>query len=126
MTFYDFDRNFDETQREAHRVNVSNGWWDDRRWLMTSGIHGAQANVILACLALVTSEVAEAIEAVRKHDPRTWSDAETKDTLVRELAGAVVRIMDLAEELGLPLAEAIRAEIRANTDRGHKHGGKAA
>ena len=126
MTFYDFDRNLDAVQREAHRVNVANGWWDDRRRIMTSGVPGAQANVILACLALVTSEVAEAMEAVRKHDPATWSDAETKDTLVREMAGAFVRIMDLAEELGLPLAEAIRAEIRANTDRGHKHGGKSA
>ncbi len=126
MRFHDFDQNFRALQREAHRVNVANGWWEDRRRLMTSGVPGAQANVALACLALVTSEVAEAMEAVRKHDPATWGDAETKDTLVRELAGCVVRCMDLAGELGLPLAEAIRAEIRANTARGHKHGGKAA
>ena len=126
MTFYDFDRNFDAVQREAHRVNVANGWWEDRRRLMTSGVQGAQANVILACLALVTSEVAEAMEAVRKHDPATWANAETKDTLVRELAGCVVRCMDLAGELELPLAEAIRAEIDANAARGFRHGGKAA
>ena len=126
MTLHDFAVVFASVQREAHRVNVANGWWDDRRRLMTSGVPGAQATVVLACLALVTSEVAEAMEAVRKHDPETWSDAETKDTLVRELAGCVVRCMDLSGELGLPLAEAIRAEIRANTDRGHKHGGKAA
>ena len=126
MTLNDFAIVFALVQREAHRINVANGWWDDRRRLMTSGVNGAQANVVLACLALVTSEVAEAMEAVRKHDPATWSDADTKDTLVRELAGTFVRIMDLAEELGLPLAEAIRAEIRANAARGHKHGGKAA
>ena len=126
MTRRSFEENFDAVQCEAHRVNVANGWWEDRRWLMTSGIHGAQANVILACLALVTSEVAEAMEAVRKHDPDTWGDAKTKDTLVRELAGAVVRCMDLAGELDLPLAEAIRAEIDANAARGFRHGGKAA
>jgi len=126
MTFYDFDQNFDAVQREAHRVNVANGWWDDRRRLMTSGVAGAEANVILACLALVTSEVAEAMEAVRKHDPETWDDAKTKDTLVRELAGCVVRCMDLAGELDLPLSTAIVEEIEANRARGHKHGGKAA
>ena len=126
MTLHDFAIVFASVQREAHRINVENGWWDDRRRLMTSGVPGAQANVILACLALVTSEVAEAMEAVRKHDPDTWGDEKTKDTLVRELAGCVVRIKDLAEELGLPLAEAILAEIRANRARGYKHGGKAA
>ena len=110
----------------AYSVNVLNGWWEERRALIRSNLAGAKAHVVIACLGLVTSEVAEAMEAVRKQPPETWADAETKDTLVRELAGAVVRCMDLAGELDLPLAEAIRAEIRANTDRGHKHGGKSA
>lgn len=126
MTRRSFEENFGAAQVAAYRINVANGWWDDRRRLMTSGVPGAQANVILACLALVTSEVAEAMEAVRKHDPDTWGDAKTKDTLVRELAGAVVRCMDLAGALDLPLAEAIRAEIDANAARGFRHGGKAA
>ena len=126
MTRRSFEDHFGAAQVAAHRINVANGWWDDRRRLMTSGVPGAQANVILACLALVTSEVAEAMEAVRKHDPATWSDADSKDTFVRELAGAVVRCMDVAGELGLPLAEAIRAEIDANAARGFRHGGKAA
>lgn len=126
MTLHNFDIVFASVQREAHRVNVANGWWEDRRKLVESRFPGSQANVVLACLGLITSEVAEAMEAVRKHDPATWADAQTKDTLVRELAGCVVRCMDLAGELDLPLAEAIRAEIEANRARGHKHGGKAA
>ena len=126
MTQLDFDIVFTATQQHAHGVNVANGWWDDRRFITGLDLPGAKANVILACLALVTSEVAEAMEAVRKHDPATWSDAKTKDTLVRELAGCVVRCMDLAGELDLPLAEAIRAEIKANEARGFRHGGKAA
>ncbi len=121
-----FEVQFEEIEFDAHRVNVSNGWWEDRRRLMTSGVPGAQANVILACLALVTSEVSEAMEAVRKHDPETWGDPMTKDTLVRELAGCVVRCMDLAGELDLPLSTAILAEIEANRARGFRHGGKAA
>lgn len=117
---------FDWAQRAAYRVNVGNGWWDDRNAIIRSEMPGALPIVVTACLGLVATEVSEAIEAVRKHDSVTWSDANTKDTLVRELAGAVVRCMDLAERLELPLAEAIVAEIKANAERGYKHGGKAA
>jgi NTP pyrophosphatase (non-canonical NTP hydrolase) len=74
----------------------------------------------------VTSEVAEAMEAVRKHAPATWGDWQSKDTLVRELAGTIVRVMDLAHHLDLPLGDALLAEIEANANRGFMHGGKKA
>ena len=112
--------------QKAWLVNDANGWWNDRRAIMKSSLPGAKANVILACLGLVTSEVAEAMEAVRKHDPATWGDVKTKDTLARELAGATVRIMDIAAELDIDLGQAIYEEVEANKARGHKHGGKAA
>lgn len=111
---------------EAWAVNVANGWWDERKAIAESGLPGARANVVIACLGLVTSEVAEAMEAVRKHDPKTWADTKTKDTLARELAGATVRIMDLATALDIDLGQAIHEEVEANKARGHKHGGKAA
>ena len=112
--------------REAWGVNVANGWWEARRKLIRSRIKGAEATVVIACLGLVTSEVAEAMEAVRKHPRETWTDPKTKDTLARELAGATVRIMDLAAELDIDLGQAIHEEVEANRKRGHKHGGKAA
>jgi hypothetical protein len=117
---------FDALQAFTHYVNVSNGFWDARREIVQSKMPAAEVNVIIACLGLVTSEVAEAMEAARKHKPETWKDADTKDTLVRELAGTVIRCMDLAEELGLPLARAIVVETSANANRGYMHGGKAA
>lgn len=121
-----FIREFDALQGATHAVNVRNGFWDARRAIVASGLKSAEANVVLACLGLVTSEVAEAMEAARKHQRETWADAETKDTLVRELAGTVIRCMDLANELGLPLARAIVVETNANMARGYMHGGKAA
>lgn len=111
---------------EAWTVNANNGWWHDRCRIMGSGLPGAVPTVVIACLGLVTSEVVEAMEAVRKHDPATWADVKTKDTLARELAGATVRIMDLACQLGIDLGEAIHHEVEANRARGHKHGCKAA
>lgn len=122
----EFVHTFDWAQRSAYQVNVANGWWDDRNAIIRSEMPGALQIVVTGCLGLVATEVSEAIEAVRKHNPKTWADANTKDTLVRELAGTVVRCMDLAERFNLPLAEAIAAEIKANAERGYKHGGKAA
>ena len=110
---------------DVHRVNVANGWWMDREAIIRLHANG-QHQVILAALALVVSEVAEAMEAIRKHEADTWTDTTTKDTFARELAGATVRIMDLAAWTGVDLGEAIRAELEANKARGHRHGGKAA
>ena len=110
---------------EAYAVNVANGWWEDREAIASAHLKG-QHQVMLAALALVVSEVAEAMEAVRKHDPTTWADTKTKDTFARELAGATLRIMDLAAANCVDLGEAIRAELDANKARGYKHGGKAA
>lgn len=122
----DFAFFFHLAQRGAFDINTLNGWWDDRNGILESKLPGAVPTVITGCLGLVSTEVSEAIEAVRKHDPSTWADAKTKDTLVRELAGTIVRCMDLAERLDLPLAEAIVEEIKANAERGFRHGGKAA
>lgn len=116
----------DRVQDHTFQINRNNGWWDARDKVLESGMASAKQIVVLGCLGLVTSEVSEAMEAVRKHDPSKWNDWQTKDTLVRELAGTVVRCMDLAGRLDLSLGQAIIAELKANAGRGHMHGGKAA
>jgi len=110
---------------DVHRVNVDNGWWEDRMAITAAHPKGMH-QVVLAALALVTTEISEAVEAIRKHDPTTWANTKEKDTFARELAGATIRIMDLAAWTGVDLGEAIRAELEANKARGYKHGGKAA
>lgn len=122
----EFIQSFGTAARGACRVNTENGWWADRDMMMASGMPNAVPMVMLGCLGLVTSEVAEAMEAARKHEFATWGDTKTKDTLVRELAGTVIRCMDIAERFDLRLAEAIVEEIKANAERGFRHGGKAA
>lgn len=121
-----FVYNFDAIQERSFSINCKNGWWEERNKIIESGMSGAVPIVAVSCLGLVTSEVAEAMEAVRKHNHATWSDAQTKDTFVRELAGTVVRCMDTAARFKLPLAQAILEEITLNASRGYKHGGKAA
>ncbi len=125
-----FIEQFSAMQRKAYTINVGNGWWEDRNQLMETAPKSLQSaqevQIILATLGLAATEISEAIEAVRKHHKSTWSDASTKDTLVRELAGTVVRLMDIAERWNLPLAEALIEELKHNSERGYRHGGKAA
>lgn len=120
---------FNRIASQAHTVNTQNGWWEKRlQTLQILKNHGIDNTPHLAIelLGLTTTEISEAIEAIRKHPHATWSDANSKDTLVRELAGTIVRIMDLASYLKLPLPEAITNEITHNATRGHRHGNKAA
>lgn len=116
-------------QEEVYEINVFNGWWNKRNEiydLLSANSIDNSPNQIIELCGLIDSEIAEAMEAARKHKPETWADPKTKDTLVRELAGAVVRIMDLCEHYSLPLGEAFIEELKHNASRGHMHGGKAA
>lgn len=116
---------FASMQEEVFDVNVNNGWWGVRfRAIQVTPL--IEPTVVIGCLGLVTSEVAEAMEAVRKTPKNEWGNYKTKDSFVRELAGTVLRCMDIAQALELPLAEAIVEELEQNRTRGIRHGGKAA
>jgi hypothetical protein len=120
---------FDRVQQEAFLINCTNGWWSDRADIaeacVTSGVD-YNPHLAIELIGLIHTELSEAVEAARKHPIESWGDYKTKDTMVRELAGCVVRIMDMAENFGLPVGRAIEAEIKANAQRGYMHGGKKA
>lgn len=120
---------FAAKQSDVFMVNCANGWWKERTEIdQVCDQNGIEywPHLAIELIGLHHTELSEAVEAARKHPIESWSDHATKDTMVRELAGAVVRIMDMAEYFGLPLAKAIEAEIEANRGRGHMHGGKKA
>ena len=104
----DLMRVFKRMQRGVHQNARAHGWWEEQREDGT-------------LIALIMSEAAEALEALRKgngpdeHCPQ-FSGAEV------ELADVVIRIMDMAEARGWDVAGAIVAKHEFNKSRPYKHG----
>lgn len=72
-------------------------------------------------IALIHSELSEALEAIRKNNPIDDKCPEFTSFSV-ELADAVIRIMDLSYHYGYDISNAIVAKIRYNTTRPPMHG----
>lgn len=68
-------------------------------------------------IALIHSELSEALEADRNDIPRGQ-----KGWIGEELADTVIRILDLAEFLGIELENVINNKHEVNVNRPFKHG----
>lgn len=111
---------------EATRIAREHGWgWTE----IEKGevLQGKRIHRLLSDLALAHSEISEAVEAARDGAfLMTGGDGAKPEGVVVELADAVIRIMHISGELGLPLEKAIAAKMAYNESRPFKHGGKKA
>lgn len=87
----------------SHHIAKEKGWWDDVR---NDG----------ELIALMHSELSEALEAMRNH-------AKEED-IAEELADCCIRIFDYCGARGIDLQKAITRKIRKNRKRPYKHGNK--
>lgn len=99
----------DDLATEIRQINEANGWnvlqadeWADR--YKVPGI-----------LALIHSEVSEALEAFRADDGENF---------VEELADVLIRVLDCVGGLTDEFGEAVSAKLAKNRERGYRHGGK--
>ena len=95
--------------KEIIKINKANGWnvlrpnqWGDVYRVPTA-------------LALIHSEVSEALEAFREGD---------RDHFEEEMADVLIRVLDCAHGLGLDLDWAVATKLEKNKTRGFRHGGK--
>lgn len=89
---------------DAHRTAREHGWWETDR-----------NNYEL--MALIHSEISEAVEALRKGD---------NDHVREELADVLIRIFDLCGSRGWDLEDAVLRKMAFNKTRPYRHGGKLA
>jgi NTP pyrophosphatase (non-canonical NTP hydrolase) len=95
---------------EVIEINKANGWrvTQPHEWF-------DDPYKIPAILALIHSEVSEALEGFRHDD---------KENFAEELADIVIRVLDLAGGLGIDLDREIHVKMEKNRERGYRHGGK--
>lgn len=136
-----FQDAFEQMQRDAFQINEDHGFNEPDKLILEfkgflSGLgqdkvtqrFGPLVDQFLQArtglrLALIISELSEALEGVRKAD---MHDSHIPDFTAEEaeMADAVIRIMNLATSDKCRLAEAIVAKQNYNRDRPFLHGGK--
>lgn len=104
-----------EMQRLAHENSRAKGFWPEKN---------VDHNAIAVRLALIHSEVSEALEAVRKSDMASREVNGKPEGFPSELADVVIRTVDLSEALGIDLEAEILKKMAYNSTRPHLHGGK--
>ena len=106
-----------DLQKEIHGYAVNQGFYTMETTMRfhtpNPDEHAFFTNLmIIKRLALIHSEVSEALEGLRNN----------KNNLSEELADVVIRALDLAEFCNIDLSEAINDKMKINNKRPFLHG----
>lgn len=105
--------NIQSFQKNVYQVAVDHGFWEqDQIPLATKKAEK---------IALMHSELSEALEAVRKPGKQDKYCPEFFNEAV-EFADLFIRLLDYCEHYGIPLEDAAKAKNEFNKNRPYKHG----
>ena len=102
--------------KNSYEIAKEKGWWDEDR-------------DIPHILALIHSEVSEALEEYRDHGDNIFEfggRSSNNHGFVFELADIMIRVADLAGKYNFDLERAIKEKTTYNSSRERRHGGKSA
>ena len=112
MKYSDFVEAFHAIAKEVAEISEGKGW------SINSSTEGISSKI-----ALMHSELSEALEALRRRDPPS-DHIPPYSGMEEEFADVIIRIMHVAHALELRVGEAIIKKIEFNGNRPYKHGGK--
>ncbi len=98
-----------EIANECHSIAKSKGWWDSDR---SDG----------ECIALMHSELSEALEKLRK--PQKDEHLPHLDSVGIEMADCIIRIFDYCGKKGINIGKCLIEKMEFNKTRPYKHGKK--
>lgn len=118
---------FKKLQKRIGQSAEANGWHNRWKQLRDANDIEGQREHVISKVALITSELSEAVEELR--DGRGFtetyaSEGGKPEGFPVELADAVIRALDLAEMLGIELKDVIQNKLDFNALRGEMHGGR--
>jgi len=93
---------FNEYSKECYQTAKDHGFWDMNLYLLT----------VPTKIALIMSELGEALEADRKGD---------NEHLAEEIADTFIRLFDLCGYLNLDIEEIINKKMEVNKNRPFRH-----
>ncbi len=125
---------FNEIQKQVNQTAHDKGWYKSKLSEIVYGYDLSDSDQKEAIaeltnledarrIALMHSELSEGLEGLRHGNPPSDHIPEFS-SIEEELADCIIRIMDVSQERGWKVAEALEAKRRYNNTRTHRHGGK--
>lgn len=106
---------------KSYTTAKEKGWWDDTN---IGTLQNPNEVEVLSKIALIHSELSEALETVREGNTFPYIEFGKKEGLGVELADACIRIFDLCGALNIDLEQEIYQKMNFNKTRPFKHGKK--